>query len=313
MKCALLGPSEHATDAEQAQLAERLAALGFAVEARDLGAPPPAGAAVAVVNSKTRVDAAAFAAMPALRLVVTTTSGYDHVDLVEAGRLGVAVARCPLARRDAVVDAALGMGLALLRRLPALARAAQQGRWTRAAVKDSPAPLVRGLTAGVFGYGVIGQSAAAAWRALGARVLVADPAHPNLDAPERLLEESTLVTLHCSLTASSRRMIGRAALARLRPGAILINTARGECVDLDALLAASQLGGFGLDVFDQEPCPRLAELAARENVLLTPHSAGYHDGLGRALNDEVLATLEAWLRGAPLPHEVTAGQDRPSR
>lgn len=313
MKCALLGPSEHLTAAEQAELERRLAALGFSVASLGRGVPAPADAAVAVVNSKTRLGAAEFAAMPALRLVVTTTSGYDHVDLGEARRRGAAVGRCPLARREAVVDAALGMGISLLRRLPALSRATGSGRWTRAAVKESPTPLVRGLTVGVFGCGVIGQSAISAWKALGARVLAADPARTDLDAPERLLEESQLVTLHCSLTASSRGLIDGAALARMRPGAILINTARGECVDLDDLLAAPHLGGFGLDVFEQEPCPRLAELAARENVLLTPHSAGYHDGLGRALNEEVLATLAAWLRGAPLPHEVLAGQERQTR
>lgn len=298
---ALMGPSEHDREEDRDRLAASLAAFGFEVERHPLGAPPPAAASAIVVNTKTRVDAAWFEAMPRLELVVTSTSGHDHIDLDAARARGVRVARCPLARRDAVVDASLALALALLRRLPRCQDGARGGRWIRAEMKDLPIHTVRGLRVGVFGLGVIGSRATDVWRALGAEVIGSDPAVAGSAAPAELFTTCDVLTLHCSRTPSSFGLVDAAAIAAMRPGAVLVNTARGDCVDLDAALAAPHLGGLGLDVFTGEPPPDLARVAARPDVLVTPHSAGYHAGLHRAVHDEVVATIRAWREGDAVP------------
>ena len=112
------------------------------------------------------------------------------------------------------------------------------------------------------------------------------------------------VTLHCSLTPSSRKLIDHRFLARLKPGTILLNTARGECVDMDALRAADRLGGVGLDVFPREPWSALAELARRPRVIVTPHAAGYYDQLGRVLSEELVTTVKTWREHGGLAYEV---------
>ncbi len=304
-RAVLWGPSEHVHDDERAELARGLERLGLIVDAASVRAEPADDARVLVINTKTPVDAHRIAALQKLSLIVTTTSGHDHIDLAAARASRVRVVRCPLARRDAVVDTTIGMTLALLRRLPRLQRRAERGDWARREARDLEIPLLRELTVGVFGAGVIGARAVEAWRALGANVLSHDPAFAGTAPQARVLADSDIVTLHCSLTPSSRGLIGAAEIAAMKLGVILVNTARGECVDLDALLASRErFGGVGLDVYDVEPCPRLAELAKLDNVLLLPHSAGAHRGIGRAINAEVLDAVGAHLRGEPLPHAV---------
>lgn len=307
----LWGPSEHDSDADRAALTAALRDRRLDVLALPLGAPPPRAAQVVVINTKTRIDRAALAAMPQLQLVITTTSGHDHIDVAAARERGVMVARCPLARRDAVVDASVALALALLRRLPRMAAAARAGRWMRREVKDHPMPLVRELCVGVFGLGVIGKRAVEVWRALGAEVLGADPAVAGSHARDQLLARCDILTLHCSLTASSAGLLDAAAIAALRPGAILVNTARGECIDLAAAIAAPHLGGLGLDVFTSEPPPELAQLAAHDHVIVTPHSAGYHQGLGKAIHAEVLSIVDRWQANLPPPHPVVDAAPTP--
>lgn len=302
-RVALWGPAEHVDDAAQRSLAGAIASLGAEVEELPRSAPPPRAHAI-VINTKVAVGERELAAMPALELIVTTTSGYDHVDLDAAARRGVAVARCPLARRDAVVDCALAMGLALLRRLPRMHRAAESGRWMRGEVKELAIPAIDGLAVGIVGLGVIGRRAREVFGALGCRVLACDPDVAGAAPLDDVLRHAELLTLHCSLTASSRRLLGAARIAVLRPGAVVLNTARGECVDLDALLAASHLGGLGLDVFEREPPARLAEIARRDDAIVTPHSAGYSRELGARIAVEVEAAIGAWVRGTPIAGRV---------
>jgi D-3-phosphoglycerate dehydrogenase len=302
MRAVLWGASDHLAGDDREALLVRLRGLGLDAAYREQAAGPPREADVVLVHSGVPVGPRELDAMPALALLVSTTSGLDHVDLAAAAARGVVVERCPLARRDAVVDTALALALALLRRLPALQRRAAEGRWFRRDIAAWDVPLVRGMTVGVFGNGVIGRRAAEAWRALGADVLISDPAFPDLHIKEDVLARARVVTLHCSLTDTSRRLIDGAALARMQPGAILVNTARGECVDLPAALRAldgrgeRRLAGLGLDVFHPEPPKELAALAAREDVLVTPHAAGWHSGLGRAIVAEVEEVVRAFVQ-----------------
>lgn len=300
----LWGSSEHATEADEARLAERLTSLGAVVERRDRASEPDRESRIVVVNTKRSIGRDELRAMPRLEYVVTTTSGHDHIDLAACEAAGVRVLRCPIARADAVVETTLAMGLALLRRLPELNDDARAGRWVRKEVKQRALPSIRGLVVGIVGFGVIGQRAAAAWRALGAEVIATDPAMPGLASFSELLARSRVLTLHCSLTPSSNGLLDASAFERLSTGAIMLNTARGECVDLSALIAAldsGRIGGCGLDVFDPEPPPELAALARRRNAIVTPHSAGYFDGLARAVEDEVVSTIRAIRDGSPLP------------
>lgn len=298
------GRSAYETDEALALETGGLAALGCEVRRHVGDAPPVEGAQVLVLTSKVRVDAAVLDRSPSLALLLTTTSGYEHIDLEAARARGVAVARCPLARRDAVVDTSLAMGLSLLRGVPGLHRRAEQGVWARGELPARRMRLVRGLPVGVVGRGVIGRAAAAVWRDLGAEVRWCDPAVPGGVSWPELCASSALITLHCSLTESSRGMVSAPALAEMAEGTILINTARGGLVDLAALAGAEHLGGVGLDVFPAEPPPDLAALARRPNTLLMPHAAGYHVGLGEAVAREVVDTVRSWQAGRPLPHPV---------
>jgi phosphoglycerate dehydrogenase-like enzyme len=299
------GRSDYET-AEDLALEARLLAEDGVTTRHAIGPPPDLrGVEVLVTTSKVKVTEAVLAHADDLRLIITTTSGHEHIHLPAAQARGITVARCPLARRDAVIETSLAMGLSLLRDLPTLQARAEAGIWARAELPQRPMRRLSGLVVGVVGAGIIGEKAAASWRALGADVLVCDPRLPDGVSLETLFAEAELITLHCALTPSSRHLINAETLRRLKPGVILLNTARGECVDVDALLAAPPLGGLGLDVFPEEPFPRLAELAARPNTWLLPHAAGFYQGLGRAVAEELAASVGAFLRTGWPHHVVT--------
>jgi phosphoglycerate dehydrogenase-like enzyme len=255
---------------------------------------------VLVVPSKTRVDADVVRRLTRCRLVVTTTSGHDHLDLAALAAADIVASRLPHARRDAVVETALGMILGLTRRLGPLQEAAAAGRWDRARLVEHGATRIG--TVAVVGVGVIGSHMCTVLRALGAIVLPVDPRLPDAVPLADALAAADVVTLHCSLNAGNLGMIGPAALAAMRPGAVLVNTARGKLVDVEAAVAAVRAGhlaGLGLDVFPAEPAD-LARWAA-PNVLLTPHAAGWHPRLGEAVAEGVAAAVGALLAGAPVP------------
>ena len=276
---------------------------GVATTAMAGPSAPLEEADVLVVPSTVRVDRAAAGRLRRCRLVVTTTSGFDQIDLEALRSRGVACARLPLARRDAVVETTLGMMLSLTRRLGRFQQAAQAGRWERARLAEYGATLLG--TVGVVGVGVIGSRIVEVLEAIGARVLRCDPRLPGGVALERILAESDVVTLHCELTPANRGMFGRDELQALRRGAALVNTARGALLDVEAAVAAVRAGhlaGLGLDVFPEEP----ADLAryAEPRILVTPHAAGWHPGLGTKIAEGVRAAVRALLDGGEIPYRV---------
>lgn len=305
------GQSAYETDADLALERAAAAALGLSFEVvPETESPELAGARALVVTSRVRVDAALIARFEG-ELVLTTTSGFEHVDVEACRRRRIAVARCPEARRDAVVEQALAQGMALMRRLPALERAAGHGRWARGEL-PALAPIgLAGATVAILGLGVIGRRTAELCRALGARVLGVDPrgGPPGLTTCglDTALEHADLLTVHCSLTPSSRGLLDAAALDRLRPEAVVVNTARGEVLDVEAAVARvadGRLRGLAVDVFPVEPYPALARGAAVPGVAFTPHSAGFTRDLGARVAREVAANLGAWRRGDALPGAV---------
>jgi phosphoglycerate dehydrogenase-like enzyme len=242
------------------------------------------------------------------RYVITTTSGYEHIELEAARERGIAVSRCPLARRDAVVEHALVGMLYLSRRFARLDAAARGGEWVRGELPQLAPVLVRGATVAVIGLGVIGSRMANVLSGLGARVLGVDPAaYPSgveKVSLEQALSHADFVTLHCNLTPSSAGLFRRDRLEGLAPGTIVVNTARGDVLDADAAVALTLgglLGGVAIDVFPSEPWPMQG---ASDRVLLTTHSSGYTTALSTAVATEVLDALDAFTQGRALPARI---------
>ena len=227
------------------------------------------------------VDEELLDAAPRLRVVANVAVGFDNVDLPAATRRGVVVTNTPDVLTDATADFTFALLLAAARRLAEGEALARSGDWRGWAPDLLLGQDVAGRTLGIIGLGRIGQAVARRARGFDMRVLYAGrrPAaeatallatHVPLD---ELLSRSDAVTLHCPLTAETRHIIDAAALARMKPTAVLVNTARGACVDEAALADALERGviaGAGLDVFEHEPSihPRL--LATRRAVL-APH------------------------------------------
>src|SRR4051795_6221108 len=249
-----------------------------------------AGAAAVVCTLTDRVDGAVLdAAGPQLRVVANVAVGFDNIDVAAARERGVVVTNTPGVLDDATADLTLGLILAAARRI------AEGDRFLRRAEPWVWGPrmmigldLSAGATLGIVGYGRIGRAVARRARGFGLRLLATPTNSPLSDEDGAgvtfadvgtVLADSDVVTLHVPLTDETRHLIDDAALAAMKPTALLVNTARGPIVDTDALVRAlqdGQIGGAALDVFEDEPVvdPRLL---ASENVVLTPHlgSAGH--------------------------------------
>ena len=222
---------------------------------------------------------------PRLRLVQKIGVGVNTIDLEAARSRGVAVANMPGTNTQAVAEAALMLMLAALRNLAGFDRACRAGNgWSPEGVsRDRRNSLgeLRGRTVGLVGGGAVASRLVGPLRALGARVIYTDRRErPDLEIERRgldeLLQESDVVSLHVPLTPETEGLIGRSGLEGMKPGAVLVNTARGGLVEEAALLEAltsGHLRAAGLDVLTEEPSPPDHPLLALENVVLTPHVA----------------------------------------
>ena len=280
-----------------------LEALGYTV-LQNSAQHIPRETNILVTTSKKIVDASMMAALPNLKLILTTTSGYEHIDIEAAKETSIMVGRCPIARRDAVVDTSIAMALSLLRELPSLHDQARMDIWARNTLPQRSMSRIRNLNVGIIGYGIIGKAAARMWLAMGAKVRWHDPAMMGSFPLEDLLGISEVCSLHCAHTPSSHNIINEKTLSYLPKGSIVVNTARGKCVNVKALFSASNIGGIGLDVFPQEPPSQLSLLAQHPNTILLPHAAGYHKALGKELAQEVVDALCQFKESNTLPHPV---------
>ncbi|MBT3218010.1 MAG: hypothetical protein HN348_02885 [Proteobacteria bacterium] len=319
------GASAYTTAAELELEQQMVSDLGLGwSEWRDKNSFPPdlARADVLVVSSSVRVDDEVLDSFGG-SLILTTTNGYDHLDLARCRVRGIQVARMPLARRDAVVEHSLGMMIALMRRFPSLQRAAEEGQWVRGLLPELNPCGLGGARVAVLGLGVIGRRMAEVLHCFGAEVLGVDVAlgsrsyveevgrHVSLVSLEIALQQADVVTAHCSLTPSSREILSAEKLAILRQGAIVINTARGSVLDVQTALAmveSGHLAGLAVDVFPVEPYPQLAEGAAVPGVFFSPHSSGYTTNLGANLIEDTKIALSAWLRGDAVPWSLIDGE-----
>lgn len=249
------------------------------------------------------------AAGSSLRHVARYGVGVDNIDIAAATARGAVVTNVPDYCIDEVSDQALAMMLDLGRRTTALDRTMRAGAWTPQAA--GPIFRLRGRTCGIVGLGRIGRATAAKAAAFGLRVIAYDPNLTPAQAAERgatlvdlstLLAESDFISLHAPLTEATRHIINADTLARMKPTAYLVNTARGPLVDNDALveaLRAGRIAGAGLDVQEGEPLPTSHPLFSLATVLLAPHVAFYSEESLVDLQTRVAEEVVRVLAGQP--------------
>jgi D-3-phosphoglycerate dehydrogenase len=254
------------------------------------------------------ITAEVVAALDDCRIISRYGIGVDNVDVEAATRHGIAVANVSDYCLEEVANHAMALLLAAARRLPQLERSVRAGEWE----PMDPAGRVRPLsetTLGLVGLGRTARLVAKAAQGFGMDVIAADPYVTQ--APSgvtvldlaTVLERSDFVSLHAPLSAATRGMIDAAALAKMRPDAILINTARGGLVDEPALVAALQsgrLGGAALDVYASEPLPDHSALRTLDNVIVTPHAAWYSATALPRLQRGAARNVADFLRGVPV-------------
>lgn len=254
---------------------------------------------------------------PKLRLVAHTAGSIRSLVPPTAIERGLRVSHAAAIIADAVAELVISQALLGLRRLHETDRAMKAGGDWKELREGHSGRLLGGQTVGVIGAGYVGRIVVRLFKAFGCKVLVYDPLLTEAEADtlgvktrplDDLLASSDVVTVHAPVLPETRGMIGAAQLARLRDGAVFVNTARAVLVDDEALLHEVQSGRIfaALDVFEQEPLPVDAPIRKVPNVVLSPHLAGHTDETyarqGQAMVDEV----QRFLRGEPLRYEIPA-------
>ncbi len=243
------------------------------------------------------ISAEVMAKMPKCKIIARYGIGVDTIDLEAATKAGIIVTNNPTYCIEEVAEQTMALLLAAARKIAFYDRQVRAGRWELPPGK--PLYRVRGRTLGLVGFGNIARQVARRAAAFGMKIVYADPfVEPGqFDAPGEkmdlmpMLGESDFVSLHPPLTAQTRKMINDETLAAMKPGAVLINCARGPVIDTDALvraLDAKKIAGCALDTVDPEPLPDPHPLRGRDNVIITPHAAWY--------SEQAMAGLQA---GAP--------------
>lgn len=254
-----------------------------------------------------------LSAMPSLKLVAVSRGGPVNIDMKAATERGIRVVNAPGRNASAVAEFTIGAILAQTRNLTLGHDALRQGQWRGDLYRaDMAGEELSELTVGVIGYGNVGTRVVRLLRAFGSRVLVCDPyvqLNPSdaadgvvLTSLDTLLSNSDVVTLHPRVTAETTGMIDANALARMKQGAVLVNTARGPLVDYEALhdaLASGHLRGAMLETFEAEPVPRHLPLLKLPNVTLTPHIAGASVKTVRIAAAKAAEEVRRWLDGEP--------------
>ncbi|MGI8830699.1 MAG: phosphoglycerate dehydrogenase [Candidatus Limnocylindria bacterium] len=269
-----------------------------------------------VVRSQTRVDAELLeAAAPRLSVVGVASVGIDRIDVEAATRAGVMVVNAPTGNTIAAAEHTIALMLALLRQVPAADASVRGGEWERGRYTGRE---LRGKTLGVIGLGKIGKAVARRAVAFEMRVLASDPYLTEEQASEfgaklvgmaELLHRSDVITVHTPLTSQTRGLLGRAQLEATKPGAFVLNVARGGIVDESALadaLRSGHLAGAAVDVFSVEPMAPDNPLRGAPNLVLTPHlgasTAEAQDRVGIEMAEQVLMALD----GVTPPYAINA-------
>lgn len=304
-------------DLGQEALARFSAQPGFSVVVQDIRDPRALAAAVPgyhalVVRSNVVVTEEVLAAGTELQVVGRAGIGVDNIDVEAATRLGVAVVNAPGGNVVTTAEHALALLMSLARKIPQASAAMRDGRWEKTKFMGRE---LQGKTLGIIGVGRIGSAVAERAAGLRMRVLGYDPYLPAERAGrlgvetvdlDRLLAEADFLTVHTGLTPETRGILGREALARVKPGLLVINCARGGIVDEAALLEAlesGRVGGAALDVFEVEPPPK-GPLHERDDVILTPHLGASTVEAQASVAVEVADNVIAFLTSGMAPNAL---------
>ncbi|WP_130871863.1 2-hydroxyacid dehydrogenase [Pseudomonas bubulae] len=269
------------------------------------------GASVAISN-KALLNAQTLAACPELKLILVAATGTNNVDLEAARAQGIIVANCQGYGTPSVAQHTLGLLLALATRLVDYNKAVADGQWQQAkqfCLLDFPIVELQGKTLGLFGHGELGSAVAKLAEAFGMRVLIGQipgrPARAGRLTLDELLPQVDALTFHCPLTEHMRNFIGARELALLKPGAFVVNTARGGMIDEQALadaLRSGHLGGAATDVLSVEP-PRDGNPLLGADIprlIITPHSAWGSREARQRIVGQLAQNAEAFFNGTAL-------------
>jgi len=268
-----------------------------------------------VCSPSDRIDRELLARAPKLRVVANHAVGVDNLDLAALAERGIVCTHTPDVLTDATADLTLALLLAVARHLPAGERMIREGRFSGWSPRMMLGLELRGTRLGLFGFGRIGQAVAARARAFGMEILWCG----NRDSPrtldeapdarrvsfDEMLAESDIISLHCPLTPLTQHAFDAAAFAKMKRGALLINTARGPVIDEEALadaLEAGSVGGAGLDVHEHEP--NVNSRLMRNDVVLLPHLGSATWSARRKMASLALTDAARVLRGEMPLHPV---------
>ena len=249
-----------------------------------------------LMTSKCPITRELMENSPQLKYIGCTATGYNNIDGEAAADLGIAVTNIPAYSTDAVAQHTIALMLELSNHVGLHNASVQEGQWSDNeyfCYWKKSVPLLTGKSLGIIGYGAIGKRVAQIARALGMEINIfsQDPAGAM---------KSDFVSLHCPLTRENRHMVNTEFLVNMKPGAILINTARGGLVDERALADAIKAGfiaGAALDVLEQEPPAKDCPLIGLDNCIITPHIAWSPKEMRQAVIDILAENLESWLTG----------------
>ncbi len=276
----------------------------------DPQAPAPAGDFQAILTrSNTKLPEALVKQIPSIRMVATCGVGYDNLPLAYLKEQGIKASNTPGVLNDAVCELAIGMMLALLRRLPEAHEYVKSGAWSKAPFKLTT--TLAGKRAGIAGMGRIGQDLAKRLEPFKVDIAYSGPSKKSLaytyySDVQGLAKACDILFLACPATPDTDKMINTDVLEALGPSGYLINIARGSVVNEDDLLDALQhkkIAGAALDVYENEPNPNSAFLDL-DNVLLTPHIGSATSETRIAMTQLAVDNLEAFFKQQPLPSEV---------
>ncbi len=264
-----------------------------------------------ILTNKVRFDRATLEALPNLRYIGVTATGYDIIDLIAARERGITVTNVRGYSTDFVAQHTVALLLELTQHVGRHSQSVAAGDWVQSpdfSYAKTPLIELAGKTLGIVGYGEIGRRVAVIGRALGMNILV-NRANPNptdgvnyVDLPT-LFSQSDVVTLHCPMTSENRGFVNQALLQQMKPTAFLINTARGGLLnepDVAQALNEDRIAGAGLDVLSTEPPTADNPLLAARNCLITPHIAWASRAARQRLMDQVCANVRAFWAGEPI-------------
>jgi D-3-phosphoglycerate dehydrogenase len=258
------------------------------------------------VRERTPFDAELIAQLPRLKLIAITGTGYPHIDVAAATARGIPLVNNPAMSSRSVAELTVALMLAVLRRIPQKDRSLRAGEWDQSLGHE-----LFGETLGIMGLGNIGMLVAHFGHAFGMRVIAWGPTltperasaagvrHVSL---EELLRQADVVSLHLRLSAKTRGVLGREEIRFMKRNAVLVNTARGELTDEQALVEALRSGhiaGAGLDVYCLEPLPADSPLLALDNVVVLPHSGWVTWETARRFAEGAVENIQNWVRGRP--------------